>query len=179
MIKRFIPTYYAKTIYDVDPQFYQEQNITTLILDLDNTLASYRALVPSKETIAYVEAIKKLGITVYLISNNRDRRVHEYAQTLNVKYLASARKPFTSKIRAFIKSENIDQDKLMLVGDQLLTDVRAANKLGVKVLLCDKLVKEDQWTTKFNRLLDRPIRRRLRRKNLLKEWDDGRRTQES
>lgn len=174
MNKRFIPTFYAKKIYDVKPDFFVEENVKTLILDLDNTLASYRALLPSKQTLTYIAALKAAGITVFLISNNKDKRVKDFAAALDVHYLASAQKPFTKKISAFIEQQNIAKDTLMLVGDQVLTDVQVANKLNVRVLLCDKLVKEDQWTTKFNRLLDRPIRRSLRRKNLLKEWNDGR-----
>ncbi len=174
MNKRFIPTFYAKNIYDVDPSFFVAQNVKTLILDLDNTLASYRALLPSEATLKYITALKDLGITAFLISNNKDKRVKDFAAALNVQYLASARKPFTKKISSFIKQHGIDKSTLMLVGDQVLTDVQVANKLNVRVLLCDKLVKEDQWTTKFNRLFDRPLRRSLRRKNLLKEWNDGR-----
>ena len=37
-------------------------------------------------------------------------------------------------------------------------------------ILTDKIVKEDQPTTHFNRLFDRPIRRHLKRKGKLIDW---------
>lgn len=59
-----------------------------------------------------------------------------------------------------------------MVGDQILTDVFCGNTLGVKIMLTDKLVEEDQWTTRINRLLDRPLRNKLRAKGKLKEWNE-------
>ena len=58
----------------------------------------------------------------------------------------------------------------MMVGDQMLTDAGAANKANIRMLLTDKIVKEDQWTTHFNRLFDRPMRRHAAKKGQLKDW---------
>lgn len=175
-MKNFIPTFHATNIYEVDPVFFKEQGVETLLLDLDNTLASYRATSASDRTKSYLAALAELGISLFIISNNKGPRVESYAASVNLPFLASARKPFIKRIKSFLSTNDIDVKTLMFVGDQLLTDVLVANKLGARVLLCEKLVAEDQWTTKFNRLIDRPLRRKLRRKSLLREWNDGRRT---
>ena len=60
--------------------------------------------------------------------------------------------------------------EVMLVGDQLITDVLAARGAHIRVLLTEKVVKEDQWTTHINRLLDRPIRKHLNKKGKLPDW---------
>jgi predicted HAD superfamily phosphohydrolase YqeG len=52
-----------------------------------------------------------------------------------------------------------------------LTDTFVANRLNIRILLTEKIVKEDQWTTRFNRLIDVPLRRYLKRKHLLKPWE--------
>ena len=75
-------------------------------------------------------------------------------------------------IKKFIKDNNIDINKTMLVGDQLITDVLMANNAKLRVLLTEKLVKEDQWTTHINRIFDRPIRRYLAKKGKLVDWRD-------
>lgn len=174
---KFIPTYYAKNLYAVDPAFFVEIGVKVLVLDLDNTLASYKEKEASTTTINYLEQLKEKGLKVYLVSNNKGPRVKHYAESANLEYIAGAKKPLTKNIRKFLKSKNISLSDVMMVGDQLLTDVFCANNLGVKILLTDKLVAEDQWTTRFNRMIDRPIRRRLHRKNKLEEWNNGRRTQ--
>ena len=60
----------------------------------------------------------------------------------------------------------------MLVGDQMMTDVLAGKHAGIRVVLTEKIVKEDQFTTHFNRLIDRPIRRHHRKKGNLRNWRD-------
>jgi HAD superfamily phosphatase (TIGR01668 family) len=89
---------------------------------------------------------------------------------LHLPFLANARKPFKKRILQYIAMMKIDVAKTVLIGDQLLTDVVVANKIGLSVVLTEKIVQEDQWTTKFNRLFDRPIRKHLRQRKLLPDW---------
>lgn len=180
LMSKFVPTYYARNLYDIDPAFFAEIGVKTLLLDLDNTLASYKEKTASARTLEYLELLKAQGLNIYIVSNNSGKRVRQYALSANLKYISGARKPLIGKIKKFLKNEGIPLDEVMMIGDQVLTDVYCANRLGVKIILTDKLVKEDQWTTRINRLLDRPIRRRLSRKNKLKEWHNyGPRTEES
>ena len=89
---------------------------------------------------------------------------------LGVEFLSSARKPFSKKIKNEIAKRGINKDNVMLVGDQMMTDVLAAKGAGIKVVLTEKIVKEDQWTTHINRIFDRPIRRYHRKHNNLVDW---------
>ncbi|OQC10165.1 MAG: Mitochondrial PGP phosphatase [Tenericutes bacterium ADurb.Bin087] len=179
-MKKFTPTYYAKNIYEVSIDFFKEQGIKTLLVDLDNTLASYRELEPSAKTINFVRDLEKAGIKVLLASNNSGKRVKRYGELLGVPYIAGARKPFAFKLRKFLQHHGADLATTLMVGDQILTDVFCGNTLGVKIMLTDKLVAEDQWTTRINRLIDRPLRNKLRRKGKLKEWkEDDRKLKEN
>ena len=69
-----------------------------------------------------------------------------------------------------LDEKGVKAEETMLVGDQLMTDVLAARGAHIRVLLTEKVVKEDQFTTHFNRLLDRPIRKHLRKKGGLPDW---------
>ena len=42
-----------------------------------------------------------------------------------------------------------------------------AKNVGIKVILTEPITKKDQWTTKFNRLIDKPIRNYLRKHGYL------------
>ena len=74
------------------------------------------------------------------------------------------------KRERFLKEKGIQPEEAMLVGDQLMTDVLAAKGAHIRIILTEKIVKEDQFTTHFNRLLDRPIRRHLKKKGKLPDW---------
>ena len=170
MFKRFIPFAHSQSIYEIEPEFYKRNNVKTLFMDLDNTLDSYKAKEPKPRTIEYVQKLKDNDITPIIISNNKAKRVCGYADRLGIEYLASARKPFASRINKEIEKRNIQKDEVMLVGDQMMTDVLAANGAKIRVVLTEKIVKEDQWTTHINRIFDRPIRRYHRKRNHLVDW---------
>ena len=149
---------------------YSKNNVTTLLIDLDNTLDSYRLYEPTERAVQLIEDIKKTGVTPVVVSNNRGKRVGTYAKALGVEYIYSAHKPFSRRIRNFLKERNVPIENSMLVGDQMITDVLAAKGAHLRVVLTEKIVKEDQWTTHINRLLDRPIRKHLNKKGKLPDW---------
>ncbi len=163
-----LPTYYCKNIFDVPVSFFKKIGIKHLLCDLDNTLDTYDILIPSDRVFKLKESLEEQGITLYIISNNKGKRVSCYADALKVKYLKSTRKPFSYKLKKFLIENNINKDESILVGDQLVTDVPCGINAGIKVLLCDKLSSKDQWTTHFNRLIDEPRRKRLKKKGILK-----------
>ncbi len=53
-----------------------------------------------------------------------------------------------------------------------MTDIAAANRAHIKSIYTEKLVKEDQPTTRFNRIFERPVKKKLIKKNLLKDWKE-------
>jgi len=170
MSKINVPYAHASSIFEIDVSFYKKENVKTLLVDLDNTLDSYRTKTPSKRVFDLKEKLSKEGIEMVIVSNNTGTRVTTYAEALGVRFISSIRKPFAKKLLAKAKEYNIDLSTSMMIGDQTVTDIPCGNRAGIKTVLTDKIVKEDQPTTHFNRLFDRPIRRKLMRKNLLRDW---------
>ena len=172
-MSKLIPTFYSSTnLFDVDVSFFKKINVRYILADLDNTLDSFKSKEASLKTKEYIDILKKNDIDLIIISNNNNDRVKRYADSINVKYLAKAGKPFKKKIQNYLLNSNIDNKNCIIVGDQLLTDIRCANNLKIKSLLVEDLVKENQLVTKFNKFFDKIIRKRLKKKNKLKDWRD-------
>ena len=161
---------HAKDVFEVDVEFFKKNNVKVLLLDLDNTLDSYRLYEPTDRAKEFIQKLLDNNITPFIISNNKGKRVSSYANALGIEYLCSSGKPFAHKINKIIKDKNWHVDELMMVGDQTLTDAGMANKANIRMLLTDKIVKEDQWTTHFNRLFDRPMRKHLIKKGQMIDW---------
>ena len=173
MNKRFIPFAYASNIYDISIEFYKKLGVKYLIVDLDNTLDSYKIKEPLARTIELKNNLQANGISMIIASNNRKKRVEKYAKKLGVEYFSSLLKPFTRRLRKKLKENNINKDEILIIGDQILTDIGLANGMHAKSVLCDKLVKEDQITTRFNRIFfDNYYRKKLRKKGLLIDWKE-------
>lgn len=168
-MKIHIPTYHAKSVYDIPLSFYKKLGIKTLLCDLDNTLDSYKAAVPTERAILLKEELLKNNIEIIIVSNNRKERVSTYADALGVRYVNSIGKPFARGVNKAVERMRLSKESTLMIGDQTVTDIVSANRAHIKCVLTDKIVEEDQPTTHFNRLFDRPIRKWLIRKNLLNE----------
>lgn len=170
MLKIHVPYAHAASVFEIDVSFYKKENIKTLLVDLDNTLDSYKTKTPSKRVYELKDKLEKEGIRMFIVSNNTGKRVTQYAEALGVDFISSIRKPFAKKLLRKMRELNVDLSTTMMIGDQTVTDIPCGNRARIKTVLTDKIVKEDQPTTHFNRLFDRPIRRRLKKKNLLRDW---------
>jgi uncharacterized protein len=168
-MKCFEPTYYAKNIYQIPLSFYKENGIRALFLDLDNTLDAFDALVPSSEAKELIAKLQKIGLKIFIVSNNHEERVKKYADELGVDYSFHSLKPFAFRLNKFIKKHNLNKQEILMVGDQTVTDIKCSNALKVRGCLVDKLVDRDQPTTTFNRFFDKKIRKKLENKGILKE----------
>lgn len=160
----------AKSIYDIDINFFKKQNVKVLLIDLDNTLDSYKLYHPTQKAIDLIQKIREADIYPVIVSNNRGKRVSSYANDLGVEFISSAMKPFAHRINKFVKEHNFSKDEMFLIGDQMVTDVGAGNHAHIRVILTDKIVKEDQWTTRFNRIFGRQIRKHQAKKGMLVDW---------
>lgn len=172
MNKKYIPFVHAKTLHEIDVAFFKKLGIKTILVDLDNTLDSYKAKEPSEDTLKLVKKLKEHDINVIIVSNNRTRRVKPYADALGIKMTSMNMKPFPNKIKKLLKQDSLNAQETVLVGDQLLTDIIAGNKAGLKTILVDRLTQYDQPMTKIRRIFERPKIAKLRKLNLLKEWGD-------
>lgn len=170
MKNKYVPFAVAKSIYEIDIDFFKQQGVKYLLVDLDNTMDSYRLYHPTDRAKEFVKRVQEAGITLVIVSNNRGKRVSTYANDLKLPYINSAAKPFGFRIKKYIKEKGWDVKDIMFVGDQMITDVAAAKRVGIRVILTEKIVKEDQWTTHFNRIFGRMIRKYHKKKGNLIDW---------
>ena len=59
-----------------------------------------------------------------------------------------------------------------MVGDQLMTDMWAANNAHVRSILVKPLIETDKWDTRINRFFERFVMQRLRRVYPTMTWQE-------
>ena len=170
-MKNLIPTAHAKNIFEIDVEFFKALNIKTVMADLDNTLDSYLNKTPSKETINLVKRLKDNNINIIIVSNNSEKRVSMYAKILNVNYISRAFKPFPSKINKYIKKNGLKKDEIIFIGDQLLTDIKVANKAKIKSIYVDEITTKNAFITILNKKIESYYKNRLKKHNKFINWE--------
>ncbi len=157
MKKYFTPTWKVESIYDITPAQLIQQGIKAVIVDLDNTLLPWNEADHSEDMEKWITAMRANGLGIYLLSNNNYDRVAKVAEPLQLDFTASALKPRGKYFRYAIKDLNVAEEDIVVIGDQLITDVLGANRRGLKSILVKPMVPHDNIYTWLNRTLEKGI----------------------
>lgn len=171
-LKKFTPTFYQPLVFSIPLKALKAEGIRIILCDLDNTLAAFDEKTPSKKVISFVEACHQAGFTFIIVSNNKSDRVLDYATLLKVPFLSNAKKPFPAKVLKFLDEKGYDKKEVVIIGDQLLTDVWLAYRLGIRSIFVNPLVPYDHWPTRINRFFEKRIKKQLLDHQLLKPWKE-------
>ena len=165
MIKKLKPERTAGTVYEMDFRKEYESGIRGLIFDIDNTLVAQNAPL-SEEAAAFLKARIEEGFRVCLVSNNREKRVREFAENTGAGYVHNAAKPSRKGYYKAMELMGTDTTNTLFVGDQVLTDIFGANRAGVKNVLAKPVdPKTDTAAIRFKRFIERIFLGRGKRRN--------------
>mgnify|MGYP001065342223 CR=1 FL=1 len=165
-MENFIPDIYQKNIYDIDYHKLKKRGIKCLLFDLDNTLVPVKTDTPTKKVKELFHFIET-DFKVIIISNSNRKRLIPFKEGLNVDVAASAHKPFKKKYLKIMATYKFKEHEIAAIGDQLLTDIYGANKIGITSILISPIGEYEKFGTKINRFFEKFLYRRLKRKNIL------------
>ena len=152
----FRPTMYRKDIFEIDYQKLKEKGITCLIFDLDNTLG----MIDQKKCPAKVKKLLRRLQKDFLIlinSNNTRSRLTPYLNELGVGGYSFALKPSTRNLAKIKKTYNLKKKEMVMIGDQIVTDILSGNKFKIMTILVDPLGEKDLKITGLNRQVEAKI----------------------
>lgn len=172
MLKWLLPHQVAGKIYDIDLDALRAEGVSGIIADLDNTLVGAREPSATPELIEWLDRVRSLGFRVVIVSNNRRARVSKFAEPHGIPYIYSARKPVRTSFRKALDLLGLPAGQTVVVGDQMLTDVLGANRMGMRSILVTPIAPSDEGImTRINRLIERAALRRLTRRGLWPKED--------
>ena len=169
--KYFLPNEYVESIYHIRPEHLKSKGIKAIITDLDNTLVGWDVKDPTDDVRNWFERMKENDITVTIVSNNGQERVESFSKTLNIDFIFKARKPRGKAFRQASHLMNVQKSEVVVIGDQMLTDVFGGNRNGLYTIMVVPVKKTDGLITKFNRLIERRLLNRFKRKGLI-NWEE-------
>ncbi|WP_124058021.1 YqeG family HAD IIIA-type phosphatase [Vaginisenegalia massiliensis] len=156
------PTWMVNSVYDLKPHHIWDKGYRAVIVDLDNTMLAWNEYVYNQTMAEWIQEMDLAGLKVYLLSNNNVERVAKVAEPLQIPYQANALKPFPRHFRKAIEQLGFPKEKILVIGDQLLTDIVGANLTGVDSVLVKPLAQNDIIYTVINRRLERVLMKVLK-----------------
>lgn len=165
----FLPDIYKKSIYTINYEMLKNAGIKIILFDLDNTIVPLHSKETSKKLKDLFDEVKNMGMRPIIISNARKKRVEPFKNELLVDASCRSLKPLKRKYKKILKIYDVKPNEVAAIGDQLITDIFGANRMGFTSILVNPMSSDDLATTKFNRFFERIIiRHYTKRKVFLK-----------
>ena len=161
MFSNYKPTWMVEAIYQITPAQLKNLGIKAVLTDLDNTLIAWNNPDGTEELLTWILEMKNAGIPVVVVSNNNSKRVARAIEKFDLLYVARAMKPLARGIN------------IAMVGDQIMTDIRGANRAGIRSILVKPIIATDSWKTQFNRFWEKRIMAYLLAKHPDMGWRGG------
>ncbi|MDD4699597.1 MAG: YqeG family HAD IIIA-type phosphatase [Oscillospiraceae bacterium] len=152
-----LPDRVFNRITDIKSEDLAQDNVSGLLVDVDNTLSTHGGQTPLEGLTDWLEYIKQSGITVIILSNAKKKRVMPFAEKLGLKFISLSFKPTCFGFIKGMKVLGLKRKNIAIVGDQLFTDVLGGNIFGVKTYLVRPILLEDKISFKIKRKLENHI----------------------
>ncbi len=151
------PDFYYHSIHSIDLDELRSRGVTTMLLDLDNTLLPRKSTDVTEFAMSWVERAKAAGFTLCIVSNNWHAHVADLADKLGILLVGKAIKPLPFAFRKALDLTGATPAQAAIVGDQVFTDILGGQLIGMTTVLVTPLSSSDLPHT----LVLRAIERRL------------------
>ena len=104
-----------------------------------------------------------MGVSTAIISNNHKERVEKFATPLNTEYYYESLKPKTGNIFSAISNMGLEKADVVIIGDQLFTDIWAGYRAQIRSVFVEKLSNDESMFIKSKRLLEIPFVKKIKK----------------
>ncbi len=156
------PTAAVRSVTDITPGLLRQMGVDAVLLDVDNTLASPYEKTPYDGVQEWIDEIKSSGFAVVICSNNFGKRIRPFAKSVGLDCVSMSLKPLPFGFIRAKKKLREKPDSVVVVGDQIYTDVLGANMGRMKSILLIPKSEEHGITIAIRRRLEVKIRKNLK-----------------
>lgn len=134
MLKIFYPYETVESVFTIDYDKLYAMGIRGLIFDIDNTLVHHG----DDSTPAIDDLFREIqakGFKTLLLSNNEEKRINRFILNIRTYYIHDADKPKPAAYWRALEVMELEKDQVVVIGDQVFTDVLGANLAGMPSIL--------------------------------------------
>lgn len=160
MKKKLKPDLYLDTVHELNTGLLSEKGISSIIIDIDNTLVSWDTKEPDEKVNQFVCRLVEEGFKICILSNNTKKRVEEFNKCLKLPAIHKAIKPSKTAFVKAMKLMDASAENTAVIGDQLFTDVLGGNRMGLYTILVSPICDKEFVWTRIVRLLEKAVLRK-------------------
>lgn len=153
----FQPDMQVSGVWDIDPGQLREKGISGILIDIDNTIASWGDYHIPEAVWEWLKEVRRQGLGICLLSNNYTSRARRFSAMLGAPVVYGWVKPWPWGYRRAMKLLGIGHEQAVMIGDQLFTDILGAKRLGIYSILVKPMSHRELPHTRFKRVLERMV----------------------
>ncbi len=151
------PEIKLERVTDISLDILKKYKITTLILDVDNTLSTHHGEILTDGLPEWLELMQNNGIGLMVLSNSKEERVKPFAEKIGLSYISLGLKPLPFGYIRALKRLGTKRRETAIVGDQIFTDVLGGRLVGVRTILLTPIKLETTAGFRFKRKIERLV----------------------
>ena len=156
MLQIYYPFEYVDSVFSIDYHKLWQMGYRAIIFDIDNTLV-HHGKDSTEEVDELFRQIHNIGLKTLLLSNNSEARIQRFCKNIDTLYIHEANKPDTTGYRKALKMLEVEKHQALVIGDQVFTDIRGANRCGMQSVLVKYLRYPDEKKIGIRRNLEKII----------------------
>lgn len=159
---KYRPTYMIDSVSKIPFVLLERDNIHGLIFDVDNTLTTMGKGV-TIDNLKWLKEAKKLGYKICLLSNTINvKKIKKIMVELDINGLCFARKPRIKGFEMALNILDLKKEEVVMIGDQIFTDIVGANNFKIKSILVKPLSKKEGPYAMVKRIFEKRILKKLK-----------------
>ena len=151
------PKHYVESIYDLKPEFFQNNGFKGIVLDIDDTLVEHGDLNIPGHLFDYVKELKEMGLKIAAVSNNKRKRVLPFCKQLDIPFYCFSAKPLKRGYKRAIREMDLNPFEVCTIGDQLFTDILGGNRMKIYTILVRPLSGKKGFTLNIKRHFEKKV----------------------
>ena len=165
----FIPNYRFPSLAEVPIEKFANAGKRGALIDIDNTLVEYGVydLLPDSNR-EWLNRASSCGVQCLLYSNATQWKIDKIRELTGLPGVPKVYKPAYKLLGKALKMLDCTKQEVIMIGDQICTDILGGNLAGVDTVLVEPLIEKDWPGTKLLRMIEwcvLPDRRPWAKKN--------------
>jgi HAD superfamily phosphatase (TIGR01668 family) len=156
-MKYLLPDWHVEHVTELTPTRLLAAGVRGLLLDVDGTLKPHYATQLDDDTLAWLLDCRDAGMQIAFLSNGKGTRIRPLADGLNLPVFTSSCKPLPFACRRAVAQLGLPSSEVLMVGDQLFTDVLAGRLAGTRTAYVQPLSPSEPIYTSCKRPLERLV----------------------
>ncbi len=158
----FKPNIKLDRVTNITPEILKKYKLTSLILDVDNTLSTHHGQVLTEGLPEWLKLMRDNGIKMTVLSNSNSKRLEPFAKKIGLEYISMGLKPLPFGYLRALKRLSSKRKETAIVGDQIFTDVMGGNLVGLKTVLLTPIKPETSLRFRMKRKVEAFLIRKLK-----------------